>query len=80
VGIERNGESLTLRVVDDGVGLADGFDLASSSGLGLSIVRALVTSDLQGAISVSRGDGGEAGRPGTEVMLRVPVIEPDGDV
>jgi two-component sensor histidine kinase len=72
VGIERNGQSLALRVTDDGVGLAEGFDLEKSTGLGLSIVRALVTSDLSGEISLSRGDG-DGDRPGTEVMLRVPI-------
>ncbi len=78
VGIDRNGQSLTLRVTDDGVGLAEGFDLEKSTGLGLSIVRALVTSDLSGEISVRLGEG-EADRPGTEVMLRVPIIEPEID-
>jgi two-component sensor histidine kinase len=72
VGIERNGQSLALRVIDDGVGLAEGFDIEKSTGLGLSIVRALVTSDLSGEISVRRGDG-DGDRPGTEVMLRVPI-------
>jgi two-component sensor histidine kinase len=77
VGIERNGQSLTLRVIDDGVGLAEGFDIERSTGLGLSIVRALVTSDLSGEISVRRGDA-DGDRPGTEVMLRVP-IQPEND-
>jgi two-component sensor histidine kinase len=72
VGIERNGQSLTLRVTDDGVGLAEGFDIEKSTGLGLSIVRALVTSDLSGEISVRRGDA-DSDRPGTEVRLRVPI-------
>jgi two-component sensor histidine kinase len=72
VGIEREDGSLTLRVTDDGVGLPEGFDLDRSMGLGLSIVRALVTSDLSGEISVCRVRGGGE-RPGTEVRLRVPV-------
>jgi two-component sensor histidine kinase len=72
VTIERDGESLGLRVADDGVGMPDGFDLDSTTGLGLSIVRTLVTSDLSGEIMIRRG-AGEGDRPGTEVVLRVPV-------
>jgi two-component sensor histidine kinase len=77
VVIERSGQSLRLRVTDDGVGLAEEFDLDATTGLGLSIVRTLVTSDLSGEISIRTGDGGRD-RPGTEVELRVP-IEPEND-
>src|SRR5690606_20958673 len=58
VVIERDGQALTLRVTDDGVGLAEGFDAETSTGLGLSIVRTLVTSDLSGEISIRRAGGG----------------------
>ena len=57
VAIERNGQSLSLRVTDDGVGLPDGFSLDGATGLGLSIVRTLVTSDLAGEISIRSGRG-----------------------
>jgi two-component sensor histidine kinase len=76
VVIDRDDDKLGLRVVDDGVGLAEGFDLATSPGLGLSIVRTLVTSDLNGEISVHAGPG-EGDRPGTEVELRVPIPATD---
>jgi two-component sensor histidine kinase len=77
VAIERDARSLALRVTDDGVGLPEGFDVEKVTGLGLSIVRTLVTSELTGEISV-RNARGPAGRPGAEVALRVPV-EPERD-
>ena len=80
VEIDRDERTLGLRVTDDGVGLPDGFELDSSTGLGLSIVRTLVTSDLTGDISVRSGSGGDD-RPGTEVTLRVPIpAENDSDL
>ena len=72
VTIDRTDDALTLEVADDGVGLPEGFDLDNATGLGLSIVRTLVTSDLAGEITIRSGDG-EGGRPGTRVALRVPV-------
>src|ERR671918_604977 len=72
VEIERDGRWLRLRVADDGVGLPPGFDLDRSTGLGLSIVRTLVTGDLSGDISIARGRG-DGDRPGTEVALSVAV-------
>jgi two-component system, sensor histidine kinase PdtaS len=78
VVVERTGQLLTLRVSDDGVGLPDGFDLDSTTGLGLSIVRTLVTTDLAGEIAVRRG-AGDTDRPGTEVVLRVPIAAPNED-
>jgi two-component sensor histidine kinase len=70
--LERSGGELTVRVVDDGAGLPDGFDLESSTGLGLSIVRTLVVSELGGTIELHGGTGA-ADRPGTVVELRLPV-------
>jgi two-component system, sensor histidine kinase PdtaS len=78
VVVERTGQLLTLRVSDDGVGLPDRFDLDSTTGLGLSIVRTLVTTDLAGDIAVRRG-AGDTDRPGTEVDLRVPIAAPNDD-
>jgi two-component system, sensor histidine kinase PdtaS len=74
VHLDNDGERLRATVVDDGVGLPEGFELAEATGLGLSIVRTLVTSELVGQISLSRGRG-PAGRPGTVVELEVPVAE-----
>jgi two-component system, sensor histidine kinase PdtaS len=72
VTIERDGKSLTLRVTDDGVGLPEGFAPEAAGGLGLSIVRTLVTSDLGGEFSIVSGEG-EGERRGAEVWLRIPV-------
>jgi two-component system, sensor histidine kinase PdtaS len=74
VAIQRDGRTLRLHVADDGVGLPLGFELDATTGLGLSIVRTLVTSDLSGEIAIMRGSG-DGGRPGTEVSLTVPVDE-----
>jgi two-component sensor histidine kinase len=77
VTIERDGKSLTLRVTDDGVGLPEGFSPEAAGGLGLSIVRTLVTSDLSGEFSIVSGEG-DGDRRGAEVWLRIPV-EPGDD-
>jgi two-component sensor histidine kinase len=72
VELANDGRELQVRVADDGVGLPEGFSLETSPGLGLSIVRTLVTTELDGTIELRRG-GGPAGRPGTVVELRVPL-------
>ena len=70
--LERDAGVLTVVVRDDGVGLRDGFSLDASTGLGLSIVRTLVTTELAGTIDMRRGDGPE-GRVGTVVRIVVPL-------
>jgi two-component sensor histidine kinase len=72
VVLDREPEALLVRVVDDGVGLPDGFAIETVVGLGLSIVRTLVTSELGGTIEMQRSDG-VAPRRGTIVELRMPV-------
>ena len=59
-----------IRVVDNGIGVPEGFSVATASGLGLSIVRALVTSDLRGTIEMFDPPDGT---PGTIVELRIPI-------
>jgi two-component system, sensor histidine kinase PdtaS len=59
-----------IRVVDNGVGVPPDFSIEAAKGLGLSIVRALVTSDLRGTIDVFEPTDGSAG---TVVELRIPV-------
>ena len=76
VGLHTDGDRLTVTVVDDGVGVAQDFDLGAVTGLGLSIVRTLVTSELMGTITIERGDG-EGDRPGTIVRLDLPVVVPE---
>ena len=65
---------LRVEVRDDGLGLPEGFDIERTSSLGLSIVRDLVVSQLEGRISmepVPADDGG-----GTRVAISVPVRAP----
>ncbi len=68
VDLANDGKELMVRVTDDGVGLPDGFSVDTAKGLGLSIVRALVTSDLAGTIDMFEPLDGT---PGTVVELRV---------
>jgi len=71
VVLTRTEDQLTVTVTDDGVGLPDGFDLDAQTGLGLSIVRTLVETELAGQIQMCSATG-RAGRPGTEVTVAVP--------
>ena len=75
---------LHLTVLDDGRGVESGFRLEDATGLGLSIVRTLVTTELDGRISmrpltaedaarVRLGEGGAI--RGTVVELTVPIRE-----
>ena len=59
---------LHVTVEDDGVGLPEGFDLDTSTSLGLSIVRTLVGSELDGILEMATGPGG-----GTRVSLDLPL-------
>jgi two-component sensor histidine kinase len=64
----RAPEKLTVTVSDNGVGLPDEFDLASTSSLGLQIVRTLVLTELNGELEISPRRGG-----GTRVLVQVPL-------
>jgi two-component sensor histidine kinase len=66
VHLARGEGQLVVDVTDDGVGLPAGFSLEGSGGLGLSIVHALVTTELAGAIEL-------ASHGGTRVRLTVPL-------
>ncbi|MGA0863722.1 MAG: sensor histidine kinase [Ilumatobacteraceae bacterium] len=82
VSLGADDESLSVRVTDDGRGIEPGFDLASAKGLGLSIVRTLVTTELDGTIEMRPATAEELaavglsardGHTGTVIELRVPV-------
>ncbi len=68
VHLERTDDRLHVVVSDDGVGLPKDFDVADSTGLGLSIVRTLVETELGGEIRMEPGDG-PPGRTGTVVRV-----------
>lgn len=59
---------LHITVQDDGVGLPPGFDLDTSTSLGLSIVRTLVESELDGMLEMGPAPGG-----GTRVAVDLPL-------
>ena len=71
VAAERADGQLELAVTDDGRGLPEGFDAGRSPSLGLSIVRALVESELGGSMTI-----GPAGEDGSAVGVRVRVSLP----
>jgi two-component sensor histidine kinase len=69
-------------VVDDGRGIPAGFQLDDATGLGLSIVRTLVTTELAGSIEMRPAMPEELaevnlelkpGNTGTVIALRVPL-------
>jgi two-component sensor histidine kinase len=64
----REAERLTVTVADNGVGLPEGFDLDSTTSLGLQIVRTLVVSELGGRLRIVPRPGG-----GTEAVVDLPV-------
>lgn len=67
VRIERNGR-LVIHVDDDGPGAS-----GAAEGLGLSIVRSLVTGELRGTLTIgpaAQGAGGKA--PGTRATIDIP--------
>jgi two-component sensor histidine kinase len=55
-------------VHDDGRGLPAGFSLEGSDRLGLQIVRTLVSTEIDGSLTMNDAAGG-----GTDVVLRVPI-------
>ncbi|MEX0846561.1 MAG: histidine kinase N-terminal domain-containing protein [Ilumatobacteraceae bacterium] len=82
VQLSRTGAVLTIGVINDGIGLDPGFELNKATGLGLSIVRTLVTTELGGTIMMRSGtkvDFASVGITdardgmGTVVHLTVPV-------
>ncbi len=66
VSAQRSAGSLDVVVADDGHGLPPGFDVATSDGLGLQIVRTLLDSELDSALQVRARPGG-----GTEAVIRL---------
>ncbi len=58
VGLNDLGDRIRLEICDDGQLLADDFDLASPTSLGLQIVSSLVTGDLHGDVTLANQERG----------------------
>jgi len=69
VHLDRRDDELVVEVTDDGVGLPADLAVAARSGLGLSIVQALIGGELGGTIEA-------AGNGGTRITVHVPVRRP----
>jgi two-component sensor histidine kinase len=68
-------DCLMLEVIDDGSGLPDGFDIDATQSLGLSIVRDLVRSQLEGTITMRNRHDADPGARGTIVSIELPAQE-----
>jgi two-component sensor histidine kinase len=55
VELRDTGDEVDIRVIDDGEGLPEHFDLANETSLGLTIARTLVQNDLKGSLQFERG-------------------------
>ncbi|WLP89857.1 sensor histidine kinase [Gordonia sp. NB41Y] len=66
---DRDVRRLRIALRDNGSGLPEGFDLASSNQLGLRIVQTLVSIELSGEVTAGPNPAG----PGTEVLVTIPV-------
>ena len=82
VSLSHDDDALTIRVVNNGVGLNSDFDFSKATGLGLSIVRTLVTTELAGTIEMRVAEAEDLAQlsmktpgsgEGTVVELRVPL-------
>ena len=72
VEVRRAVGRLHVVIEDDGVGLPDGFDPDQSTSLGLSIVRTLVESELDGQLTLGAA---HMTTTGTRVEIDVPVVQ-----
>jgi two-component sensor histidine kinase len=52
IHVATTATELQVTISDDGVGLPDGFDIATSPNLGLQIVRTLTENELRGTLSL----------------------------
>jgi two-component sensor histidine kinase len=77
VHLVNDTSGLTLEVIDDGSGLPEGFDIDLSESLGLSIVRDLVRSQLDGTITMRNRGETRPGENGTVVAIELPAREPE---
>ncbi|HEY2428405.1 MAG TPA: sensor histidine kinase [Acidimicrobiales bacterium] len=66
VSLHNDGDALSIRVHDNGIGWPAGFDISKTTSLGLSIARSLVVTQLGGTLE-TRNDAGAVSE------LRIPV-------
>jgi two-component sensor histidine kinase len=66
VWLRNTGTELSVRVQDNGVGWPEGFDIARTTSLGLSIARSLVVSQLNGTLEMFNDNGAVA-------KVRIPI-------
>ena len=73
IGLElgHDRETLWAEIVDNGVGLPAEFNIDSTASLGISIVRDLICTQLQGELTMATVSGEAEG--GTRVSLKVPL-------
>ena len=76
ISFEATDDDLFVSVSDNGQGPPEDFDFAQARGLGLTLVHTFVTAELNGTISMVRGDG-PADMPGTSTTLTFPRIWED---
>jgi two-component sensor histidine kinase len=69
VEFERGPATLVIRVVDDGIGVPDGFDVTVDANLGLRISSTLVTTELGGTLDVTRASA----EGGTRCVVSAPL-------
>ena len=67
INLARYSNECVITIVDNGIGLPEGFDLATSAHLGLQIVRTLTENELKGVLRLSSTDAG------TTASLRFPL-------
>jgi two-component sensor histidine kinase len=67
IELQRYSNECLITISDDGVGLPEGFDLSTSSNLGLQIVRTLTENELKGELKL------ESTNQGTQAKLRFPL-------
>ena len=68
VSATRSAGRLEVGVADDGRGMPEGFDVETADGLGLQIVRTLLSSELEASLQMRPRPGG-----GTEALIRMPL-------
>ncbi len=68
INLIREEGSLELRLKDEGVGIPGDFSLDDARSLGLSLVKNIVNSQLEGSITLNAGEG-------TEWIIRIPLQE-----